>query len=90
MHDARATRTATEVPATLNDRLNKASEGLQNQCERIENVLCRVLGNPTPKAAVGGDVARIQPQLPLATVVDHMEGILNRLAEIANNAERIA
>lgn len=83
--------TATEAVATLNDRLNKASEGLQQQCERIEHVLGRVHGNPTPKAAIGGgDVSRITPSLPLATIVEHMEGTLNRLAEIANSAERIA
>lgn len=85
------TATQSDRALTLNERLNKASEGLQYQCERIEAVLNRVNGNPQPPA--GGkavEVARITPTLPMATITDHLEAIQARLADLATHAERIA
>lgn len=77
----------------LNERLNRLSERLQNQCERIESVLSRVNGTPTATARAPGslgDVAKINPSLPLATVVEHLEAVQSRLTELACGVERIA
>lgn len=85
-----AVATAPREP-NLNERLNRLSENLQVSCERIEAVLSRVNGTPR-----GGNVdaaaklSQISPTLPLATVVEHLEAVRNRLNDLASNAERIA
>lgn len=89
--DYAAKQAQPERSMTLNERLNKASEGLQYQCERIESVLARVNGTPQPgRPPSAASVTQITPTLPLAAVVDHMEAIHGRMSEIAAQAERIA
>lgn len=76
---------------TLNERLNKVSERMQfDFCERLESVLGRINGNPTPKTDSVNRIAQIQPTLPLATVVEHLEAVQSRLAALAASIERIA
>lgn len=78
-----------EKQVTLNDRLNKASESLQYQCDRIESVLSRV--NGTPSAGRPGAVATpINPTLAMATALEHLEAATRRLADLATNVEQIA
>jgi hypothetical protein len=87
------TATASDRALTLNERLNKVCEALQFQCERIEAVVNRANGHPQPPAPghkVGGDVARILPTLPMATVTEHLEALQARIADLATHAERIA
>ena len=76
--------------ANLNERLNKVSERLQFYCERVESVLSRV--NGTPQAARGAEskLAQLTPTMPLANVVDHLEAVQNRLADLVTGIERIA
>lgn len=86
---AQNAKAETPVPATLNERLNRVAEGLMIQCERIESVLSRVNGTPTNEKA-GRDVAQIRPLHALASLVDNLEGIQQRLGELSNGIERIA
>lgn len=85
-------KTAVERRVTLNDRLNKLSEALQYQCERIESVMRRVNGGPHDGTASGraGGATPITPTLPLTTVIDHLEGAQARLADLATQVENIA
>lgn len=88
MH-AGQTAAQQERDPTFNDRLNKASDSLQFQCERIEAVLARVNGTPQkvdPKSAV----TPIKPQMSLGNVVESLEAINQRLADLATGIERIA
>ena len=78
---------------TLNERLNDISLSLQSQCERIESVLCRINGTPQTQGQPArglADVAKINPTLPLATVVEHLEAVQSRLTELAMHVERVA
>lgn len=88
--DYGAKQAQSERALTLNERLNKVSEALQFQCERIESVLAKVNGSPQPGRPPTTAVAQINPTLPLATVVDHIEAVQARLADLATHAERIA
>lgn len=88
LQNAAAVGTDTAVQ-TLNQRLNKISESLQYQCERVESVLSRVHGNPTPQPPKGS-VAQIAPTLSLAVVVEHLEAVQARLADLCTSMERIA
>ena len=90
-HGATAVGSAPRQP-NLNERLNEISERLQNQCQRIEEVLARVNGTPIP-AAQGRNLAdpiKPMPSLPMATVIEHLESVQSRLMELAAGIERIA
>ena len=78
--------------ATLNERLNRAAQHLQDGCDRLESILSRVNGTPQPQTQgqAVGKLAQINPTLPLSTVVEHLEAVELRLAELVNNAENIA
>jgi hypothetical protein len=79
--------------STLNDCLNKIADSLQFQCERIESVLARVNGTPgTPTSGRlgGSDVAQIRPTHPMGQVVDTLEQLSQRLANLASGVESIA
>jgi len=55
-----ATSIPRAVEATLNERLNKAAESFNYQCDRIEAVLSRVNGTPSNKdTRSAGSVAQI-------------------------------
>ena len=89
------TQEKTEGPreATLNERLNKVSDSLQFQCERIQSVLARV--NGTPPAVLGqgqnkNTLAQITPTQPLTAIVEMLESTNKRLDELAHGIERIA
>lgn len=79
----------TPKEVTLNDRLNGVSERLQGLCDRIEQVLGRVNGTPAPVTPIKGGSTALG-QLPLSTVVEHLEGAQSRLHELTSNLERIA
>lgn len=83
---------ATESPRdlTLNERLGKAAESMQYQCERIEAVLSRVNGTPQKIDGTGKAAVPIRPTLPLAQTVEHMEAIYQRLSDLASGVEKIA
>lgn len=76
----------------LNERLNDVSERLQQQCQRIEDVLCRVNGTPTTQSQARNlsDPIKPMPSLPMATVVEHLESVQSRLTELARGVEQIA
>ena len=82
--------TATDRTVTINERLNKISEALQYQCERIESVLARVNGTPQKieNAIKGANVPT--PTLPMSAIVEHLEAVQSRLSEISGQVERIA
>ena len=78
--------------ATLNERLNRLSEKMQQQCQRIEDALGRVNGNASNRAAgtLLGAPTPINPTLPLTTVVEHLESVQARLTELVHGIKRIA
>lgn len=84
--------TATEVPRerTLTERLNKVAEGVAFQCDRIEGVLGRVNGTPSPIGNMKDVAAQIRPTVPLAQTVEALEMALQRLSDLSTNVERIA
>lgn len=81
---------ATKREPTINERLNRISERMQGSCERVENVLARVHGNPPKPSGSGAVAAQITPTLPLATIVEHLEAVQARMADLASSVERIA
>lgn len=90
--DYRTAATASpkaEREPNYNERLNRLSTQLQDHCDRIEAVLCRANGTPQSQNK-SESVAQITPTLPLATVVDHLEGAVSRLRDLAITCERIA
>ena len=72
---------------TLTDRLTNAARNLDNNCDRLETVLCRVNGTPGSASATAK-----QPAGNPSTVdtVNDMERICQRLALLAEGVERIA
>lgn len=82
----------TEREPSLNARLNRISERLQEQCERIEAVLARVNGTPQKieSAGRGSNPVPPTPTLPMASVIEHLESVQSRLIELAAGVERIA
>lgn len=86
---AQDTKTAPREPS-LNERLNRAYEGLQSSAERIERMLSRVNGTPQAEMSGGEKLAQIRPTLPLGQTVEQVEALSMRLRDLAINAERIA
>lgn len=84
---------AKNTPRTpnLNERLNRVSEYIQANCDRIEAVLSRVNGTPQAEGRAPRDkLAQISPTIALATVVEHLESAQARLSDLASGLERIA
>lgn len=80
---------ASDRAITLNERLNKTCETLQYQCERLESVLSRVNGTPQKiEKAIQGTAP--SPTLPMSAIVEHLEAVQARLAELCSGVERIA
>jgi uncharacterized protein Yka (UPF0111/DUF47 family) len=75
--------------STLNNRLNRALDRFESECDRIERVLSRVNGTPT-KEPMGRDVAQINPTRPMLGVVEAIENQADRLGNLANNLESVA
>lgn len=78
-----------ERATTLNERLNKVCESMQFQCERIERVMNRVEGSPSKIESAKGGQAPV-PTLPMNTIVEHLEQVHSRLADLATSIERVA
>lgn len=76
--------------STFNDRLNMVASSLHYQCERIEGVLSRVNGTPQTKNEKSADVAQIRPTHSLAQIVELLEAVNQRLADLSTGVERIA
>lgn len=90
MYDQAAKTTTPRTP-TLNERLNKVSDSLQFQCERLEGVLARVNGTPqAERTSRDKVVSPISPTHALANVVELLETSARRLDELNTNAEQIA
>lgn len=80
---------APERALTLNDRLSRALEGYNIQCERIESVLSRV--NGTPQKIEGGKPGQApRPVYAMQATIENLEATLSRLAELTGGLERIA
>ena len=74
---------------TLNERLNKVADSLAYQLERIESVLARVNGTPVA-INKGPDLSQIKPSLALSVIVESLESINQRLADLSTDIEHIA
>lgn len=82
---------AKPVEATINDRLGKVLEGFQFQCDRISGVLSRVNATPPQQPGPNRDsVAQIRQTMPLTVVVEQLQELQERLADLATGVERIA
>lgn len=90
MRDQYATASTAPREPTINERLNRAAESLQDYCDRIESVLARINGTPQSEKAGRSDVAQIRPSVPMAQTVDALEGAATRLRDLAIGVERIA
>lgn len=75
---------------TMNERLGKAAEAMQYQCERIEAVLSRVNGTPQKIDGPGKAAVPIRPTMPLSQNVEHLEALYKRLSDLATGVEQIA
>lgn len=79
--------------ATLNERLNRAGEQINSQCDRLEQVLARVNGTPQPPKTgdrIGEAPTPIRPTQSLSQMVENIEAMAKRLMELRTVAERIA
>lgn len=92
MYVAEEVKMKADREPSLNERLNRLSDRMQQQCQRIEDVLARVNGTPTnrPPTTSMAVPTPINPVLPLVTVVEHLEAVQSRLTELAMHVERIA
>jgi len=75
---------------TLNERLNKVANSLAYQLERIGSVLDRVNGTPAVAINKGPDLSQIKPSLALSVIVESLESINQRLADLSTDIEHIA
>jgi hypothetical protein len=89
MHGSQNAVTATERAVTINERLSKALSTLSFQCDRLEAVLSRVNGTPSKleQATKSNGPA---PILSMQANLEHLEGHVERLIELASGVERIA
>lgn len=70
-------------------RMEKATNGLECQLERLENALQRAHGTPSnPRAAEKNQA--IQATLPVSVSLERLEAQVRRVAELVCSVEEIA
>jgi len=74
--------------ATLTERLNKLGESFSYECDRIEGVLGRINGTPQPIKGAGGTPPT--PMVCMTAMLDNLQALNKRLADLRNGLERIA